>query len=46
MADLVIQNIGRIVSGDLDKPLIDGDTIVIRNGKFAGAGNTVKDAGL
>src|SRR5581483_1872619 len=38
MADLVIQNIGRIVSGDLNQPLLEGDTIVIRDGKFAGAG--------
>ncbi len=38
MADLVIQNIGRIVSGDVNQPLLDGDAIVIRNGKFAGAG--------
>lgn len=38
MADLIIQNIGRIVSGDLNQPLIEGDTVVMRNGKFAGAG--------
>jgi enamidase len=38
MADLVIQNIGRIVSGDLNQPLLDGDTIVIRDGKFSEIG--------
>jgi len=38
MADLVIKNIGRIVSGDLKGPLIDGDTLVIRGGKIAAFG--------
>ena len=56
MADLRVSNIGTIVSGDIDAPLADGDTIVIRDGKIAyvggktGAppasdGETVIDAG-
>ena len=48
MADVIIENIGRIVSGDLGQPLLDGDTIVIRNGKFSeiGARVTVKGEGI
>ncbi len=38
MADLVIENIGRIVSGDLSQPVLEGDTIVVRDGKFAEIG--------
>ncbi len=48
MADLVIHNIGRIVSGDLKQPLLEGDTIVIRDGKFAevGASGAVNADGI
>ncbi len=38
MADLVITNIGRIVSGDITAPLLDGDTVVVRDGKIASVG--------
>src|SRR5262249_8939709 len=31
-------NIGTLVSGDIDAPLVDGDTIVVRDGKIAFAG--------
>lgn len=34
----VIKNIATIVSGDLQQPLLDGDTIVIRDGRFAAIG--------
>ena len=39
MADLVIQNIGRIISGDLDQPFVEGDTLVIRNGRISEIGH-------
>jgi enamidase len=38
MADLLIRNAGAVVSGDLDQPFVDGDTIVVRDGRIAGAG--------
>jgi enamidase len=38
MPDLVIENIARIISGNLAQPILDGDTIVIRAGKFAEIG--------
>src|SRR3970282_725141 len=34
----VIRGIGAIVSGDLQRPLLDGDTIVIDGGKIAAVG--------
>jgi enamidase len=48
MADLVIQNIGRIVSGDLSKPLLEGDAIVVRDGKISeiGTSETVNSGGI
>jgi enamidase len=30
----VLKNIGAIVSGDLDRPILDGDTILIEDGRF------------
>ncbi|MBA3947052.1 MAG: amidohydrolase family protein [Herpetosiphonaceae bacterium] len=38
MADLVITNIGQIVSGNLASPLIAGDTVVVRDGRIAAVG--------
>lgn len=38
MSDLVIEGIGAIVSGNLDAPLVDGDTIVVRNGLISAVG--------
>ncbi len=40
MTDLAISNIGTIVSGDVAAPLLEGDTIVVRNGAidFVGPG--------
>ena len=35
MTDVLIQNIGRIVSGDLARPFVEGDAIVVRDGKIA-----------
>lgn len=35
---LVIRNIGLLLSGDLNKPILDADTIVAENGKIAAIG--------
>lgn len=35
---LVIRNIGLILSGDMDKPILDADTIVAENGKITAIG--------
>ncbi|MEM3123610.1 MAG: amidohydrolase family protein, partial [Nitrososphaerota archaeon] len=32
MKTLLIKNAGRIVSGDIEKPLVDGDSILVRDG--------------
>ncbi|MBI2526386.1 MAG: amidohydrolase family protein [Candidatus Rokubacteria bacterium] len=34
----LIRNIGQIVSGDIARPLLDGDSIVVQDGKIAAAG--------
>jgi enamidase len=38
MADVIIENIGRIVSGDLDRPIADGDAIIVRDGRISEIG--------
>lgn len=38
MSDLVICNIGSIVTGDIEEPLADGDTIVVRDGLISSVG--------
>ena len=38
MANLVITNIGKIVSGDINSPILQGDTIVIKEGKIDAVG--------
>ena len=35
---LVIRNIGLILSGALEKPMLDGDTIAAENGKITAIG--------
>ena len=35
---LVIRNIGLMLSGDLDRPILDGDTIIAENGRIAAIG--------
>ncbi|MGP9810216.1 amidohydrolase family protein [Rhodopseudomonas sp. NSM] len=35
---LVIRNIGLLISGDLDKPILDADTIVAENGRITAIG--------
>jgi enamidase len=39
VSDLVIRNIGTIVTGDIDQPLATGDAIVVRNGMIAYVGD-------
>ncbi|WP_072524716.1 amidohydrolase family protein [Clostridium sp. Marseille-P3244] len=36
--ELLITNIGKLVSGDINNPLLDADTIYIKDGKFAEIG--------
>jgi enamidase len=38
MSDLVIRNIGTIVTGDVDAPIAEGDTVVVRDGIIASVG--------
>ena len=38
MATTVIKNIGMILSGDIDNPILEGDTIVVTDGKIAAIG--------
>ncbi|MGZ4132439.1 MAG: amidohydrolase family protein [Actinomycetota bacterium] len=38
MSDLVIRNIGTIVTGDVASPVAEGDTIVVRDGAIASVG--------
>ena len=48
MSDLVIRNIGAIVTGDVDDPIGDGDTVVVRDGVIASVGPAADadDAGI
>lgn len=45
MSDLTISNIGTIVSGDIEAPIIEGDTIVVREGRIDSAGTGLKASG-
>jgi enamidase len=38
VADLLIRNAGTIVSGDIERPLVEGDTVVVRDGLIAAVG--------
>jgi enamidase len=38
MSDLAITNIGQIVSGDIERPLLAGDAVVVRDGRIAAIG--------
>ena len=44
MGDLVVRNVGAIVTGDVAAPLAGGDTIVVRDGHIASVGDGA-DAG-
>ncbi len=35
---LVIRNIGLLLSGDLSRPILDADTVVVRDGRIAAVG--------
>lgn len=39
-AKLLIKNIGKIVSGDLDRPILNGDAILVDDGKIARIGRS------
>jgi enamidase len=39
MGSLAVVNIGQLVSGDIEQPLLEADTILIREGKIAAVGN-------
>jgi len=39
MSDLAITNIGLIATGDIEAPLVDGDTIVVRDGMIESVGD-------
>ena len=38
MNDLIIKSIDKIISGDINKGIIPGDTIIVRDGKIAQIG--------
>ena len=42
---VVIQNIGLLLSGDIDKPILDADTIVVNDGLIVAIGKQ-KDCDL
>jgi enamidase len=44
---LVIRNIGLLLSGDLQKPILDADTVVVKDGRISAIGNEkeMDDAG-
>lgn len=37
--DILIKNIGQIVSGDIKAPLLDGDTVLVKGGKITAVGH-------
>ena len=45
MSDLLIRDIGTIVSGDIDEPIAPGDTIVVRDGVIASVGDAASADG-
>ena len=42
MNDLIIKSIDKIISGDINKGIIPGDTIIVRDGKIAQIGFETK----
>lgn len=38
MSNMLIRNIGAIVSGDYDQPLLEGDAVLVLGGKISGVG--------
>ena len=35
---VVIRNVGLMLSGDIDRPILDADTVVVRDGRIAAVG--------
>ena len=48
MSDVIIRNAGTIASGDLEQPILDADTVVIRDGRIQAVGRSgdVDDASI
>ena len=46
MSSIVIKNIGTILSGDIDNPILKGDTIVVTDGKIAAIGGAEAADGI
>jgi enamidase len=46
MSSVLVQNIGCLVSGDIDNPILDADSIYIENGVFRQIGADQKNADL
>jgi len=48
MSDLVVRNVGTIVSGDINAPIVEGDTIVVRSRtiNFVGAASEADSSGI
>jgi len=48
MSDLVVRNVGTIVSGDINAPIVEGDTIVVRSRTitFVGAASEADSSGI
>lgn len=38
---VVIRNVGLMLSGDIDRPILDADTVVVRDGRIAAVGREV-----
>ncbi len=45
MGKVLIQNIGRIVSGNVKSPILEGDSILIEDGRIAGVGTALTATG-
>src|SRR5699024_8004020 len=41
MGTTVLTNIGKIISGNINQPILDGDTIIVENGKIKDVGYSV-----
>ena len=46
MGSTIIKNIGTILSGDIDNPVLKGDTIVVTDGKIAAIGGAEVASGI
>ena len=46
MATIVIKNIGEILTGDIAKPVAEGNTIVVVDGKISAVGGEAVASGV